>query len=103
MATEQEIAALRLLIAEPDSTTYSDEVLSTRLTGAANEYALADEIWTEKAAAAAGLVDMTEGGSRRNMGDLYEQALGMAAAMRERAQSPSSPGDGIRVKRLTRP
>lgn len=104
MATAEEIAALRLLIAEPEPDTYSDEVLDARLGTAANEYALAYEIWTEKAASAAGLVDMSEGGSSRKLGDVYEQALGMAEAMRERSQSATSPPtDATRVKRLTRP
>lgn len=104
MATAEEIAALRLLIAEPEPDTYSDEVLNARLAGATNEYALAYEIWTEKAAAAAALVDMSEGGSSRKLGDVYEQALGMADAMRERAQSATSPPAGAtRIKRLTRP
>lgn len=108
MATVDEIAALRLLIAEPDNLApYDDETLNARLTAAASEYALAYEIWTEKAAAAAGLVDVSEGGSSRKMGDVYEQALGMADAMRERANSatvpPDGSGAGIRIKRLTRP
>lgn len=108
MATVEEIAALRLLIAEPDNTApYDDETLSNRLAAATSEYALAYEIWTEKAAAAAGLVDMSEGGSSRKMGDLHEQALSMAEEMRKRALASTSPpngsGAGVRIKRLSRP
>lgn len=107
MATAEEIAALRLLIDEPEQDTYSDEDLNARLTSGASVYALAYDIWTEKAAAAAGLVDISEGGSSRKLGDIYEQALGMADAMRQRALSatptPDGSGAGIRVKRLTRP
>lgn len=108
MATAEEIAALRLLIAEPDDDApYDDETLNARLGAATNEYALAYEIWTEKAAAAAGLVDVSEGGSSRKMGDLHEQALSMAEAMRERANSATTPpdgsGPGLRIKRLSRP
>lgn len=106
MATPEEIAALRLLIAEPDADTYSDEDLNARLAGA-SEYSVAFDIWTEKAASAAGLVDMSEGGSSRKLGDVYEQALGMAEAMRQRALSATSPPDGtgagVRIKKLTRP
>lgn len=107
MATAAEIAALRLLIAEPDDAEpYDDATLAARLDGASNEYALASDIWTEKAASAAGLVDITEGGSSRKMGDLYEQALGMAASMRDRALSdtPDTPvGRSVKIKRLARP
>ena len=107
MATADEIAALRLLVAEPDQETYTDEDLNERLEAGTSQYTVAFDIWTEKAAAAAGLVDMSEGGSSRKLGDVYEQALGMADAMRERATSATSPpdgtGSGIRIKRLTRP
>lgn len=106
MATADDIAALRLLIAEPDQDTYSDEELSNRL-DAGTEYVVAFDIWTEKAASAAGLVDISEGGSSRKLGDVYEQALGMAEAMRQRALSATSPPDGTgagpRIKRLSRP
>lgn len=104
MATAEDIAALRLLIAEPEQDTYSDEDLATRL-GAADQYTVAYDIWTEKAAAAAELVDITEGGSSRKLGDVYEQALGMASAMRDRAISATNPpsGAGVRIKSLKRP
>lgn len=108
MATAESVAALRLLIAEPEQDTYSDEDLAARLTvTGATEYSVAFDIWTEKAAAAAGLVDMSEGGSSRKLGDVYEQALGMAEAMRQRAISASQPPDGsgagVRIRNLARP
>lgn len=107
MATAQQIAALRLLIAEPeDVAPYDDATLNTRL-ATSTEYALAYQIWTEKAASFAGLVDMSEGGSSRKMGDLYEQALSMAEQMRLRSLSPTTTPDGfgrgVRVRRLARP
>jgi hypothetical protein len=107
MATAEDVAALRLLIAEPEPDTYSDEDLAARLDAGTSAYAVAYDIWTEKAAAAAGLVDMSEGGSSRKLGDVYEQALGMADAMRARAlsatQPPDGSGAGVRIKKLTRP
>ena len=78
MATPEEIARLRLLIGEPTDETYTDEVLDTRLDTADDTNKAAYEIWVEKAAAAAELVDISEGGSSRKMGDIYEQALSMA-------------------------
>ena len=109
MATQAEIAALRLMIAEPNNVApYEDATLSARLDAVAgNQYVVANEIWTEKAAGAAGLVDISEGGSSRKMGDLYEQYIDMAEQMRQRALSPTQPpdgtGTGIRIHRLTRP
>lgn len=79
MASPEEIARLRLLVGEPDSEVYTDEDLDTRIETADSDLNKASyEIWTEKAAAAAELVDISEGGSSRKMGDIYEQALSMA-------------------------
>jgi hypothetical protein len=107
MATVEEIAALRLLIAEDTQDPYTDAELGVMLDAAANQYVVAYEIWTNKAAATAGLVDISEGGSSRKMGDLYEQALSMAEQMRLRAVSATQPpdgfGSGTRVRKLTRP
>lgn len=81
MATPAEIAQLRLLIAESeDLPPYTDVALGARIDAAQSELNLvAYDVWTEKAASAASLVDISEGGSSRKMGDLYEQALSMAA------------------------
>jgi hypothetical protein len=108
MATAEEIAALRLLIAEPDDAApYTDIALGAALDVAANEYVVAFEVWTQKAAGTAGLVDISEGGSSRKMGDLYEQYLSMAEQMRVRAvsanQPPDGSGSGIRIRKLARP
>jgi hypothetical protein len=108
MATPEEVAALRLLIAEPEDTDpYTDPDLSARLDAAGgNANLVAYEVWTEKAAATAGMVDVSEGGSSRKMGDLYEQALSMAANFASRATAETLPPDGagtVRIKRLTRP
>lgn len=107
MASAQEIAALRLLIAEPDNTApYDDATLGLIIDAATNIYAAAYEVWTQKAASTAGLVDISEGGSSRNMGDLHEQALSMAEQMRQRAladsQPPDGSGAGTRIRKLTR-
>lgn len=108
MADAAAIASLRLLIAEPDNVEpYTDAALGAFLDETDNEYAAAYEVWVQKAASAAGLVDVTEGGSSRKMGDLHEQALSMAETFRQRAvsatQPPDGSGAGVRIKRLTRP
>jgi len=109
MATPSEVQALRLLIAEDDEATYSDINLAARLDASSGSAdSVAYQIWTEKAAATAGLVDISEGGSSRKMGDLYEQAIAMAKVFAERAAAESLPplagsGRTIRARQLTRP
>ena len=72
MATPEQVAALRLLIAESDELNYTDTVLGDRLDAVTgNGDLVAYQIWTEKAAGAATLVDISEGGSSRKMGDIY--------------------------------
>lgn len=80
MASAESILTLRRLTNEPDNVEpYSDLSLGLRLDAAAGELRpVAAEVWIEKASRYAELVDVQEGSSRRNLGDLYEQALAMA-------------------------
>lgn len=107
MATAEQIAALRRLIAESDESTYTDQVLSDLIDASdGNLNTVAYEVWTEKAAAAANLVDVTEGGSSRKMGELHEQALNMAEMFRNRALEATTPptgSTGVRIRRIVRP
>jgi hypothetical protein len=104
MATPEQISALRLLIAEPTADEYDDEALATRLDAADSEYAVASEIWIEKAAQTATLVDVIEGGSHRKMGDIHEQMLAMAKELNRRASAePTSGESGVRIRNLSRP
>ena len=105
MATPEEVAALRLLIAEPNEDTYTDSNLMERLDAAASADAVAYQIWTEKAASAAELVDVSEGGSSRKMGDVYEQALDMARVFGERVNAAALPPGAarVRIRKLARP
>jgi hypothetical protein len=106
MATASEIAAFRLLIDEADdSEPYTDEALGERLDVATSPQALAATIWTEKAAAYAALVDVSESGSSRALGQLQDKALAMAKVFV--SVDPTAPGTGtavrgIRMHRLTR-
>lgn len=103
MATAEQIAALRLLIAEPiDSAIYTDAVLGAlidSLTGDLNKSAYS--VWVQKAAAAAELVDISEGGSSRKMGDVHEQALNMAAHFAGQVSGGVTP-DAPRYPRLSK-
>jgi hypothetical protein len=106
MATAAEIAAFRLLIDEADDKPpYTDAALGERLDVATSSQSLASIIWTEKAAAYAALVDVSESGSSRALGQLQDKALAMAKVLRD--ADPTAPGTGtsvrgVRMMRLTR-
>lgn len=106
MATAEEIAAFRLLIDEhDDKLPYTDAALGSRMDTATSDQALAAQIWTEKAAALAALVDVSESGSSRSLGQLQDKALAMAKTFN--SLDPTAPGTGsavrgTRMNRLTR-
>lgn len=83
MATPEQIANLRLLVAEPDDTVYTDSDLSARIDVAfAAGYTTlnlpARDVWLETAARYAALVDVSEAGSSRGNGALWDRARRMA-------------------------
>jgi hypothetical protein len=105
VATAEEIAAFRLLIDEGDDVEpYSDLSLNMRIDAALSSQALAAEIWMEKAASYASLVNVSESGSSRSMSDLHKNALAMAKGFG--AVDPTGPEAagvrGVRMKKLTR-
>lgn len=75
MATQNEIANLKLMIGD---TTLSDAQLGQILDAAECANAAAAQIWGQKAAEYAGLVNISEAGSSRSMGGLHQNALNMA-------------------------
>lgn len=83
MATATQIADLRRLIDEPTQDNFTDATLDVRIDahGDADLRLLASTIWREKAAQYAGLVDVREGNSTRNLSQLYKQALEMATSL----------------------
>lgn len=103
MATPDQIAQFRLLIAEPDDTKYSDETLSALIDSSTSVNAAASSIWTQKAAASATLVNVAESGSSRSLGDLYRNALAMAAQFDKAAGADAATAPGIRIRRISRP
>lgn len=106
MATKAEIDALRLLIAESDDVApYDDIALGARLDASPSPIGLAAQIWREKAANYAALVNVSESGSSRSLGDLHKNALEMAKHFGD--ADPTTPGTGeavrgVRMRRLTR-
>jgi hypothetical protein len=102
MATPEEIAAFRLIINEQDGATYSDQMLSDRLDAAVSERRLASNIWLEKAAKYASLVDIQEGTSRRSLSQLQEHALLMAARYSGLAEDDEDPSPTTGKRTTTR-
>jgi hypothetical protein len=79
MATEEEVAELRLLVdvASVDPP-YTDEYLAMLIDTYGMDTAAAT-VWRQKAASYSSLVDMSESGSSRKLSQLREAALDMAA------------------------
>lgn len=104
MATAAEITTLRGLIAEPDDVApYTDVLLGARIDAAIGDLnATARDVWLEKAAGYAELVDVTEGGSSRKMGDLHEQALNMVKYFTALTPEPAVKAHSARLSKLTR-
>lgn len=105
MATAQQLADLRLLVSEPDETTYTEQTLSDRIDAAVGDLdVVAAQVWEEKAARYARLVDVSEGGSSRKMGDLQDNALLMVKHFNAKiGNRPTGINAGaVRISRLRR-
>ncbi|KOX14983.1 hypothetical protein ADK66_03000 [Micromonospora sp. NRRL B-16802] len=77
MATEAEVARLRRITdLDENDPVYTESLLGLLIDDLGIE-AAASQIWKEKAAAYAGLVDTTESGSSRRLSQLYDHALKM--------------------------
>jgi hypothetical protein len=81
VASDTEIAQLRRMTAlDPDDAIYTDTLLGGMIDDLGID-PTAKQIWREKAAAAAGLVDITESGSSRALSALRKGYLEMAEAV----------------------
>lgn len=95
MATDVQVAQLRRMTAiSEDDETYTGDLLGRMIDDLGSLELAASTIWGEKAAVAAGMVDMTESGSSRSFGDLYAQALAMKKAFEPVAADPDLPPSG---------
>ena len=94
------VVELRRLVDEPTEDIYTDKELEDRL-AAGNKFAAARDIWREKLAAAAGLVNISEGGSSRSMSQAYDHAKEMVELYEGLANSGSATG-GTVLRRITR-
>lgn len=106
MATVEEVAQLRLMIAEPDETTYTDEMLATIIDSMAQTSLPLPEaayaVWVLKAASYTDLVDISEGGSSRKNGDLHKRALTMADLFKSQIDTAADSARRTRIARIVR-
>lgn len=79
-------------------TLFSDEAIEDLLTRHGSVDAAVGEGWEIKAAKLAGMVDVTEGDSRRNLSALHRQAVTMV-----RRYDSSSPAGRTRIGKISRP
>jgi hypothetical protein len=83
MATEAQLADLKRLIGD---TEWTDEDLDALIDAqSGNIQAAAAIVWESQAAEYSQIVDITESGSSRKMGDLFDNAMKMAAYLRSQA------------------
>lgn len=102
MAKHVEIQELRLAIGESrDEEPYTDRFLNDVIDDAGTVNAAAGRIWGHKAASFAGLVDVTESGSSRKLGDLYKNALAMQKTYEDKASEEA--GVPVTKRATTRP
>jgi hypothetical protein len=78
MATPQQVQELRALAAYTDVEPYDDSQLSALIDDADSLERVAARLWNEKASKMATLVNISESGSSRSLGDAHKNALGMA-------------------------
>jgi len=80
MATAEQIAELRDMVSEPDSSNgYTDEKLNERIDSNAGDLnTTAASIWQEKASTYSEMVDISEAGSSRKNSQLMSNALTMS-------------------------
>lgn len=104
MALADDIALLREYINEPDDTNgWTDVRLTTYVEAADNLLLAAADAWGVKAGTFAGLVNVSESGSSRQLGDLLKQAKEMEAYYRQRGGAQAAAAtDGPVIRRISR-
>jgi hypothetical protein len=98
MATQDQINQVRRLSDYFDADPYDDTNLSTMI-DTDGVYRVVARMWDEKAAALSKLVDVSESGSSRQLGDSYKNALSMGKHFRELGESSEAPVDTTRFAR----
>jgi DNA polymerase III delta prime subunit len=103
--TPAALATLRRYIAEPTEANYTDALLDSIYDGQGGDLeAAASEIWLDKAAKSATLVDISEGNSSRKNSQVYNQALKQATFFGASAAAVSTAGTrSARTRAIERP
>jgi hypothetical protein len=103
MASEDQIAQLRQMVAEPDdSNGWDDDRLAAIIDDNETLNAAASAVWNLKAGEYATLVDVSESGSSRKLGDLRKNAMEMGAFYQASDQAPETVSNGPVVSRIRR-
>jgi len=85
MAEPGDIAYVRNLVSESDNSNgWTDEKIGLFIDAASNNWNAAADIWEAKAGSYSTAVDVTESGSSRKLGTLFENAMKMAVLYRKR-------------------
>lgn len=98
------VLSLRRMIDEPDTAVYSDAELQARLDGSPTIYSAARDLWAEKLSAAAGLVNISEGGSSRSMSqqfDHYKEMYALYQGLANDAGDGNNPTGPV-IRRIAR-
>lgn len=88
MATADQINTVRTYTNEPERADYSDDLIGGLIDSLGSVEAAAAEVWDRKAARFSELVNVSEAGASRSLGDLFKNAN--AQADRYRARIPGS-------------
>lgn len=103
MATAADILTVRNNTAEPSDSQYTDEDISD-LVDSLGVAGTSADIWRQKAARFAGLVNVSESGASHSYSDLSRSALAMATKWEGLdAAENDSPAGHPRVKSISRP
>ena len=91
MATAAQIATVRLNVNEPTTEWLTDQQIGDVIDAADEDInAASAQVWRLKAGKYADLSDVSEGTSKRSLGDLHEQAITMAKSYEDTAASGGS-------------
>jgi hypothetical protein len=103
MAELVDIQAVRENTDEKDSaiSPYADEFISD-LIDSLGIAGASSEIWRKKAGSYAALVNVTEAGASRSLGDLQKKALDMAAAWSAQVPTDTATTGQVRVRKIVR-
>ena len=102
MASRSDIDTVRKNVAEPSQDTFTDAVIGAAVdrVGVAGASA---ELWSQKAAALAELVDVSEAGASHKFSDLHKNALAMSAHWSKLALVATGVvSERIRIKQIVR-